>query len=123
MFPLFQFHCSTVTSAPIAFLQRIHDIKIDKFPLLENGRGSLNGSLLCCPYLALPGNRTRTSAVKARFHKFAAGNKFGKGLLCQRGDGALIPAAHFDEDRFGIAFIFIHISFLLRKSSGVDRII
>ena len=39
------------------------------------------------------------------------------------GDGALIPAAHFDEQRFGTAFIFKQISLLLRKLSGIESVI
>ena len=50
-------------SAPIAFLPRIHNIIVDKFFLVGNGRISPNGSLLCCPHLTILGNRTRTSVV------------------------------------------------------------
>lgn len=39
------------------------------------------------------------------------------------GDGALIPAGHFDQQRFGPAFIFKQISLLLRKLSGIESVI
>ena len=52
-------------SMPIAFSPRIHKITVEKFHLLGNGHVLPNGNLLCCPYLTLPGCRTRTSVVGA----------------------------------------------------------
>ena len=63
-------------SAPIAFSPRIHNIKVDKFYLLENGHVSPNGNPLFYPYLTLPSYQARTSVVGARSHNhFVASSK------------------------------------------------